>query len=644
MSLYYTKYLKYKNKYFNLKNQIAGSAKKDNSFDEKYTVNNLLEELIKLVYESKQSIIIKDEKEFNNQIRHLPQSDIILQSIFRLPTNKDLNDLYEFLNFINLSIAKKNIFSKQFRDPFHIDHKRYNSILSRIQNLIVLDNNIEIDKKCLLLSIKKLQPNMTNKQQSEFGLTNFDKYIYLRKKAELESRVNYGVKSSASTSAAEGGGGPDPDIKTTLDWTGEPFNISEKHFNLKDGKGGKCSFRYSENTEFYDIIFDALNNLPIVLDIHPSDQIYDPILGDIISYGSIIADEHIFKLKIPIYHNGIYCNVDSNSSALLDFISKNKQLVQQSIEKDSSILSNDNYVYNYEQRRNIIAFKLYKKINSKIYTLLNSNNYVYKSIKCKICNVNTTGPTNPIRCYKCRTAYCTLCNERDHSPNPCHDKISSEEIGKASEKASDKYFEENITKCPVCTTPLFRSEACAHLVCSECKKSGSTVEVCDFCEKQIVGYEHITNGICEKIDVARDGNPLHYTKKRIILRNKFGKTEADRIEAEERRKIDEEEAFLDLVVSARAQEKAEKEREDQVRLGATAVKPIIMTNNYVPLQYQPKGQRKIEAREEKLDNENREKAIKSEERAAEYRAIQERKNRYNHDSDDEFGWGRRNRF
>ena len=118
MSLYYDKYLKYKNKYVDLKNQIGGALKesayssKESAYSSKESalVNNVttfLEELIRLVHTSLQPITIPDD--ITSSIiptSYLPPSDLLLQSIFKVSSNEQLNNLNEYLNYIHLCIQK----------------------------------------------------------------------------------------------------------------------------------------------------------------------------------------------------------------------------------------------------------------------------------------------------------------------------------------------------------------------------------------------------------------------------------------------------------------------------------------------------------------------------------------------------------
>lgn len=635
MSLYYDKYLKYKNKYVNLKNQIGGALKESGSAKEssRFTdVTTFLEELIREVHISRQKITMPDD---SSALRHIPPSDILLQSIFNISSNEQLENLYEYLNFIYLSIQAK-------MKNKHVDYIKYNSILSRIHNLIIKNNNnnskITKDYKCLLLSIKFLPKS----KSKDFELNKFDEDKF----RECNSIISTPIVHNSSSSAA-GGGSSNSNSKTLIDWENNEFDSSEKHFNIKAEDGHICSFKYDDIDSFYTIILMATDQSPelIITESLIPNEISEN--GDLISYGSIMVDNHIFKLKMKLHHATGPCEIYSDSRAILDYMSKNNQFVEKKIKENPLILSSDKYKYNFEERRNIISFNVYKKINKKIYRLLFSNrdSVGYSSIKCKICDIYTTGTTNPIICSKCKKAYCRLCEDLDHSPNKCRSEVVSH---KDDEEASAAFVETSTTICPICSSKLFRQDGCAHLTCQQCKSNGRDTHVCDFCGVEIFGanrielYAHFNNNTCSKLNFERDGDATHFTKRKIILRNKHGKFDGDRIyEAEvlkQKSEIELEEARFDKIDKYRLELKAKELADAQESINSSALKTAHPVTGRIPLNYLPKSDKKKLERIMNQETVKEEQQINKQEKAFEKQKKSSKKRReaYEKREEDEY--------
>ena len=206
-------------------------------------------------------------------------------------------------------------------------------------------------------------------------------------------------------------------------------------------------------------------------------------------------------------------------------------------------------------------------------------------------------------------------------------------------------MEANTTMCPVCNFPLSRVDGCAHLTCLNCKSKGQDTHVCDFCGKQIFGatnielYSHFTNNTSSELNFERDRDPTHFTKRKIILRNKHGKVEGDRIYDEELKQnaIQEqlEKTRLDMLAKHRSQIKAQELADAKANKSSnsTGLKTAHVGTGYIPLNYKPSSDAKIEERNKDLQQV---KALQLQKNIQRSRARAARKARDRYDEDDHY--------
>jgi hypothetical protein len=154
---------------------------------------------------------------------------------------------------------------------------------------------------------------------------------------------------------------------------------------------------------------------------------------DIITVGCIKTRKYKITLNINYLidkDTNTYCIFNSDDIEILDFISKHKSIknnnfVKYTIEQKPSILLDEEYKYNFDERLESSAFEFYKLINKKIYKLLLDNAQIkneVSSIFCNDCQIYTTSDMFDIKCFKCKKSYCRLCSKISHSNTECTDK------------------------------------------------------------------------------------------------------------------------------------------------------------------------------------------------------------------------------
>ena len=552
--MYKNKYLKYKNKYLDLKNKKGGSAMGGEPNDYESNLDDLLNnDNDSLILLSK----LKRMCELTLQ-RHkdVPISDKILMKLF---TIKETFNLSSLLEDINIFIRRIDFYKSNPESIFDIllsDFQFYNTKLSKFHDLINLkvDDELKIKNiKCLIKSIKDLKKIDKNMLLSPKFVKEKNEAIESHRLFNILDRAEFDKcmeKYSTLVPTVKISNPQTQSHKTFFDGLEqETHNLSEphfafysyhnnhltkaledNHFNLSSIPNKKCSIKKYEYflENFHRFISDIDNcslNIQHVSNFKPADRLSDIVRktiygnNDIISFGCIETKGSdgvriSLNIKWPIIYPTDICIINSDSSDILRFISKSKSgssnnFVKDRIERDPSILLDDEYEYDFNERIDIEAFKVYRIINNRIYTLLknnsggptednseattedNSNDQPkYSCITCPDCRINTISKDINIACSSCNLVYCRKCSKREHPDLGCNEKPMT---------ADDrKYFYENMTKCPKCRTPITRAGACIHMTCSKCN-----TPLCHLCGQlwnNQIGFGHLWDCLCPEIN------------------------------------------------------------------------------------------------------------------------------------------------
>jgi hypothetical protein len=549
--MYKEKYLKYKNKYLELKKsyQKGGSSSASATAGGPNDYESILDDLI-----NSDNILSLVEK-LNNMIQNsleshkdIPVSDKILIKLFGIERIENLYLLQNYLNTIyeQHNIIKQNPESILSTSPKNLSNiKNYNIYLSKLHDMIRFnsdDESIIKHLKCLIVSIKQI------KNIDRQSLTSQKKEIEIKRNALIESYRLFStfnkkdIDECMSTTKVY----TQPKVtQQTLsaktfkdDIMGATYNISEPNFIFNTNKdGGK--FRIIKDQSFLPTITELVTHREYTsLLIEPKPKNYRTVHDDI-KPGCIITNHFkislIIKWKIDFAEN---CLIHSDDFDIFKFITKNKvsrinkssdyNFVEDVIIKRPFILLDDEYRYDFDERLELDTFKFYKKINQRIYALLQDTNKEPNeigSLLCLNCKMYTTSKKTDIMCSKCHETYCRICSNKVHPFIECFAKTDPKDV---------EHIDETYTSCPECKAPIERSSKCIHMTCTQCE-----TQFCHLCGERWDPnpeslFEHIWNGLCpeavkypkiiEYIPILTNLSPIiNISKSQIRILQKYPK-------------------------------------------------------------------------------------------------------------------------
>lgn len=182
-----------------------------------------------------------------------------------------------------------------------------------------------------------------------------------------------------------------------------------------------------------------------------------------------IITTHNFKSElIDLLKEQLIINGGSNdlineiNKFIRDFIYKDTP-EEQRIKLDSLLIStctyDTEYRINYIFTQNDVTYKdIFGELNNK-YKLTNKNS----TITFQQCNCGGYIIVNENKrvCIKCNKEYCIQCNEIKEENHICDQKVLD----------SLKLITDECVKCPCCRVPIYRTEGCNHMFCTNCHGS-----------------------------------------------------------------------------------------------------------------------------------------------------------------------------